>query len=174
MSSNQARPKTVVSVLHLGSPAGMYGAERWILALTKYLSKDIVHSVVGVIKDDPSQDAPLCKHAEQLGFRSVVFESRGRLSVSSIRKIRQFLMQNHIDILHTHGYKTDLLGLLATIGTNCKIISTPRGWSSKDAGMKPSDVVEVILVGGSTRIPAIQETVKKIFGKGRACGNSFT
>ena len=35
----------------------------------------------------------------------------------------------------------------------------------KDAGMKPSDVDEVILVGGSTRIPAIQETVKKIFGK---------
>ncbi|KKK75409.1 hypothetical protein LCGC14_2874000, partial [marine sediment metagenome] len=35
----------------------------------------------------------------------------------------------------------------------------------KDAGMKPSEVDEVILVGGSTRIPAIQETVKKIFGK---------
>jgi molecular chaperone DnaK len=35
----------------------------------------------------------------------------------------------------------------------------------KNAGMKPSEVDEVILVGGSTRIPAIQETVKKIFGK---------
>ena len=35
----------------------------------------------------------------------------------------------------------------------------------KDAGMKASDVDEVILVGGSTRIPAIQETVQKIFEK---------
>ncbi len=35
----------------------------------------------------------------------------------------------------------------------------------KDAGLKASDIDEVILVGGSTRIPAIQETVKKIFGK---------
>jgi molecular chaperone DnaK len=35
----------------------------------------------------------------------------------------------------------------------------------KDAGMKPSDVDEVILVGGSTRIPAIQEVVEKFFGK---------
>ncbi len=35
----------------------------------------------------------------------------------------------------------------------------------KDAGMTTSDVDEVILVGGSTRIPAIQETVKKFFGK---------
>ena len=35
----------------------------------------------------------------------------------------------------------------------------------KDAGMTAADVDEVILVGGSTRIPAIQEVVKKFFGK---------
>ena len=34
-----------------------------------------------------------------------------------------------------------------------------------DAGMTPSDIDEVILVGGSTRIPAIQEMVEKFFGK---------
>jgi molecular chaperone DnaK len=35
----------------------------------------------------------------------------------------------------------------------------------RDAGMSPSDIDEVILVGGSTRIPAIQELVKEFFGK---------
>ncbi|HPW49590.1 MAG TPA: molecular chaperone DnaK, partial [Tenuifilaceae bacterium] len=35
----------------------------------------------------------------------------------------------------------------------------------KDAGMQPSDINEVILVGGSTRIPAIQQVVEKFFGK---------
>ncbi len=35
----------------------------------------------------------------------------------------------------------------------------------KDAGMKKSDIHEVILVGGSTRIPKIQESVAKFFGK---------
>lgn len=34
-----------------------------------------------------------------------------------------------------------------------------------DAGLKPSDIDEVILVGGSTRIPAIQKAVKEFFGK---------
>jgi molecular chaperone DnaK len=34
-----------------------------------------------------------------------------------------------------------------------------------DAGMTASDIDEVILVGGSTRIPAIQEVVEKFFGK---------
>lgn len=35
----------------------------------------------------------------------------------------------------------------------------------KDAGYKTSDIDEVILVGGSTRIPKIQEVVEKFFGK---------
>ena len=35
----------------------------------------------------------------------------------------------------------------------------------KDAGLKSSDINEVILVGGSSRIPKIQEKVKEIFGK---------
>jgi len=34
-----------------------------------------------------------------------------------------------------------------------------------DAGLKPSDIDDVILVGGSTRIPAIQQLVEKFFGK---------
>jgi molecular chaperone DnaK len=35
----------------------------------------------------------------------------------------------------------------------------------KNAGIKTSDIDEIILVGGTTRIPAIQEAVKKFFGK---------
>ncbi len=35
----------------------------------------------------------------------------------------------------------------------------------KDAGLKVSDIDEVILVGGATRMPKVQETVREIFGK---------
>jgi len=34
-----------------------------------------------------------------------------------------------------------------------------------DAGLKPEDIDEVILVGGSTRIPLVQDTVRKVFDK---------
>lgn len=40
----------------------------------------------------------------------------------------------------------------------------------KDAGMSNSDIDEVILVGGSTRIPAIQNEVEKFFGKAPSKG----
>ena len=35
----------------------------------------------------------------------------------------------------------------------------------EDARLKPADINEVVLVGGMTRMPAVQEAVKKIFGK---------
>jgi len=41
----------------------------------------------------------------------------------------------------------------------------PSNEAIKDAGISISDIDEVILVGGSTRIPAVQEMVEKLFGK---------
>ncbi|MBE7177920.1 MAG: molecular chaperone DnaK [Mucilaginibacter polytrichastri] len=40
----------------------------------------------------------------------------------------------------------------------------------KNAGLSTSDIDEIILVGGSTRIPAIQEAVQKFFGKAPSKG----
>ena len=47
---------------------------------------------------------------------------------------------------------------------------TPCKKAMEDAGMTNSDIDEVILVGGSTRIPAIQEVVEKYFGKSPSKG----
>jgi molecular chaperone DnaK len=41
----------------------------------------------------------------------------------------------------------------------------PCGQALEDAGLKPGDVDEVILVGGMTRMPAVREAVKRFFGR---------
>src|SRR5437762_1983983 len=41
----------------------------------------------------------------------------------------------------------------------------PMEQALKDAGLKPSEIDEVILVGGQTRMPKVQEIVKSFFGK---------
>ena len=46
----------------------------------------------------------------------------------------------------------------------------PCRQSLKDAGLSTSDIDEVILVGGSTRIPAVQAIVEKFFGKAPSKG----
>ncbi len=52
--------------------------------------------------------------------------------------------------------------LIDDLVLNCK---EPCQTAMKDAGLSNSDIDEVILVGGSTRIPAVQEFVENFFGK---------
>ena len=46
-----------------------------------------------------------------------------------------------------------------------KKLMPPVEQAIKDAGLEPKDIEEIVLVGGSTRIPKVQEMVKNFFGK---------
>ena len=51
------------------------------------------------------------------------------------------------------------------MGTLIERTMEPVRKALQDAKKQPKDIVEVVLVGGSTRIPLVKETVKKFFGK---------
>ena len=55
--------------------------------------------------------------------------------------------------------------LESLVGDLIKKTAVPCEKALKDAGLKASDINQVVLVGGMTRMPAVQEEVKKIFGK---------
>merc|ERR1712060_380381 len=51
------------------------------------------------------------------------------------------------------------------VGPMIEKTTAPCEACNKDAGLKPDEINEVLLVGGSTRMPLVSETVKKIYGK---------
>jgi glycosyltransferase involved in cell wall biosynthesis len=118
-----------IKVLHLGSPSGLYGAERWIISLISHLNSGRIESIVGAINDGDYDDVPLCRMAQSRGFESVVIHGQGKVNLRAVRELRQYIVANRIDILHTHFYKADLIGLLAARGTNCLVMTTPHGWA---------------------------------------------
>jgi len=65
----------------------------------------------------------------------------------------------HLVVNLTRAKLEDLVGDLIE-KTKAPVIA-----ALKDAGLKPADIDEVILVGGMTRMPAVQEMVKSLFGK---------
>ncbi|MFZ9739213.1 MAG: molecular chaperone DnaK [Prochlorotrichaceae cyanobacterium] len=65
----------------------------------------------------------------------------------------------HLDMVLTRAKFEELC---ASLIDRCRI---PVEQSLKDAKLSPKDIDEVVLVGGSTRIPAVQEVVKKVLGK---------
>jgi molecular chaperone DnaK len=65
----------------------------------------------------------------------------------------------HLNIKITRAKLESLVSsLLDKLEQPCRI-------ALKDAGLSPGDIDEVVLVGGMIRMPAVQERVKKIFGK---------
>ena len=65
----------------------------------------------------------------------------------------------HLDVTLTRAKFEELIGELVQSTTG------PVNQALKDAGLTPNDIAQVLLVGGSTRVPLVQETVKKITGK---------
>jgi len=65
----------------------------------------------------------------------------------------------HLDVTVTRAKFNELTADLveATMG--------PVRRAMSDSGLKPSDIHKILLVGGSTRIPAVQDAVKGFFGK---------
>ncbi len=62
-------------------------------------------------------------------------------------------------------YKLTRAKLESLVGELIEKTAIPCEKALKDAGLKASDIDAVVLVGGMTRMPAVQEQVKKIFGK---------
>jgi glycosyltransferase involved in cell wall biosynthesis len=118
-----------VRVLQLGSSIGLYGAERWILALVKALPRTQIESIVSILRVKSYKELVLCEQATRMGLETQVFDANSRISWKVIRQLRKFIRNEHIDILHTHGFKTDVFGLLAVLGTKCKIVTTTHGWT---------------------------------------------
>lgn len=108
------------------------------------------------LRDDPSALQRLKETAEKAKI-----ELSGRLSTNiNLPYIAADESgPKHLDVNLTRAKFEDLTRDLikATIG--------PTKRALKDAKMKPSDIHKVLLVGGSTRIPAVQKVVKQIFKK---------
>ncbi len=65
----------------------------------------------------------------------------------------------HLDMTLTRAKFDELTSDLV------QMTETPVRQALSDAGMSAGDIDEVLLVGGSTRIPAVQESVKRLLGK---------
>jgi len=113
-----------MKVAHFITPGGFYGAEQWVLTFLKYFDK---HQGVLICTD--KDDLTLFIKAKELGITVHLIEVKGSHSLKEIvSKLSDFMILDNIDILHTHGYKSDIIGYLSARRAKKKIISTPHGW----------------------------------------------
>ncbi len=118
-------------IAHLHSTLGIYGAERWTLALIRYLDRREFEPLVISIGTKPGADA-FFRLLLSEGLAAEHIAIPGRLNPRAILQLRRLLLTNKIDILHTHGFKADVLGYLATRNLSVRLVSTIHGWSADE------------------------------------------
>ncbi len=111
-------------------PTGFYGAERWILALAKYLNPDQINCQLAVTEESQGQNIELFKRYKLLGLDSYKIQAYGRFDVRMVLKLVSLIREKNIDIIHTHGYKSDILGLVAAHITRIRSVATPHGFEN--------------------------------------------
>ena len=124
---------STINVLQFITPTGFYGAERWILALNNNLDPEKVRSDL-VVTTEKGRQHEIIKHFNAGECQAFEIEMNARFSLSAIRSLVELIKQRDIDIIHTHGYKSDILGLLAARISGIKSVSTPHGFG------EPSDL----------------------------------
>jgi glycosyltransferase involved in cell wall biosynthesis len=109
----------------------MYGAERWILAQVRYLDQHRVRPSIINLVDTPGERSAIVAEAQRSGYDAQDFYTGGSFNPLGAFRLARMLRRDGIGILHSHGFKSDVMGLIAGQVAGTRIISTPHGWSKE-------------------------------------------
>lgn len=130
--------------------------------------EDFDRRVIDYLADEFKKDHGIDLHNDPLALQRLKDAAeKAKIELSSAQQTEVNLPYitadasgpKHLNIKVTRAKLESLVeDLIARTVEPCKI-------ALKDAGLKASDIEDVILVGGQTRMPKVQETVKNFFGK---------
>ena len=120
----------IPKVLQFICSTGFYGAERWILALCKNTDKADCEYSLAVTDEDNSKDLELVKHFKRDCGEAIALPMSNKFDFSVVGKLAQHIRENQIDVIHTHGYKSDILGVLAAKKAGIPVVVTPHGFEN--------------------------------------------
>ncbi len=119
-------------ILHFICSTGFYGAEKWVLALANNTDRDLIHSELVVTSEPENQDLQLTKAFRELDLPAHELPMSGRFDLRVVKALVKLIRDRNIDILHSHGYKSDIIGILAAKIAKIKSITTPHGFEKTD------------------------------------------
>lgn len=159
-----------IKVLQLICPAGFYGAERWVVALANNIDPESVVCDLAVTIEPQLENLELPEVYEHSGFRAFRIAMKNAYDFRAISALVKLIREEDIDIVHTHGYKSDILGLIAARRTGVKCISTPHGFG------KPASLKHRILISlGKFSLKFMDRVVplsSQLVDEVKACGVS--
>ena len=129
-------------VLQFITPAGFYGAERWVLALANNLNPEHMVCDLAVTRESSAQDLTVAELYPNSAGDVHYLDMAGRFDFRVVKQLCDVIQKRGIDVIHTHGYKSDILGFLAAKRAGIRCVSTPHGFSGK-VGLKLAAFIRI-------------------------------
>jgi glycosyltransferase involved in cell wall biosynthesis len=148
-------------VLQLISSIGFFGAENVIAELVTELATSEFEPIIGVIRNLKNPHLELVDFARKNNIESVIFEAQRQFDLQAIASIRNFIKGNNVDIVQTHGYKSDFYGIFAALFENVHLLATCHPWIKTSRRGKAYAKIDKLLLKKFSRIVAISDQVKK-------------
>jgi glycosyltransferase involved in cell wall biosynthesis len=124
-------------ILQFICSTGFYGAERWILALCNNTQDINVTYSLAVTDEVASKNLEIATHFKRDCGDVFELPMAHKFDYKAVSTLANYITANNIDAVHTHGYKSDVLGVLAAKKAGVPVIVTPHGFeNAKDIKLR--------------------------------------
>jgi glycosyltransferase involved in cell wall biosynthesis len=118
----------LLNVLHLIAPTHFGGAERVVLNLVESIDRSRFNVIVGAFVNVHFPINEFVARLKEKKEPCKVFWLKRTLDIDNIPRLVRFIHSRDIQIIHTHGYRSDIIGLLAARISSRPIIATIHGF----------------------------------------------
>ncbi|HXO39040.1 MAG TPA: glycosyltransferase family 4 protein, partial [Candidatus Acidoferrum sp.] len=124
-----------VKVLQLISSGGYYGAENMLLNLCASQQRAGCENSLLLFYNVHAPNVEFYERARRRGLSVRMVHCLGRADWRAVRQIEEYIQEDRIDLLHTHGYKADLYGYVAARRSHKPIVATCHNWVGGTAAL---------------------------------------
>lgn len=148
-----------MKILQLISSAGFYGAEAMVLHLSEALGAKGHDVAIGVFNNSHNPHTELLERARDSGLRSVELTCAGRFDFGTIRRIAELTRSMDVDVVHSHGYKSNAYALLANRLSRRALVSTCHNWTSATAAIRTYSHLDRFILRYFDQVLGVSEDV---------------
>ena len=146
-------------ILQFISSSGFFGAENVVLQLASSLVQLGIDVTVGVVLNTGNPHLELLEECRRRKINALPFTCRGKIDYQLVKNLREFISSERIDILHSHGYKSNIYAWLTSIGLPVGLVSTCHNWIDNDQKMKLYSKLDRFILKKFNQIIAVSSQV---------------
>jgi glycosyltransferase involved in cell wall biosynthesis len=148
-----------VKVLQLISSGGYYGAENMLLNLCASQDKTGCQNSLLLFYNVHVPNVEFYERARRRGLSVRMVHCKGKADWRAVQQIEEYIQEDGIDLVHTHGYKADLYGYLAAWRSGKPVVATCHNWVGGTAALGIYNYLDRMALKRFNALAAVSDAV---------------